>query len=163
MTCARAGPRGSRCSVHVDTFGSHFWMILFDGRKRWRIWTAEVAAALCPSFAHGHDAIFDDAVADDIDDDGIGGGGSGGDDDGGADGDDDAPRLLVSCVDRCDATSVNSRRILGLGELCRYAPAGTRLCWSRASACLCRLAARTRCEAARHAVILPRAAVIICM
>ena len=162
MTCARAGPRGSRCSVHVDTFGSHFWMILFDGRKRWRIWTAEAAAALCPSFAHGHDAIFDDAVADDIDDDGIGGGGGGGDDDGDADSDDDAPRVLVSCVDRCDATSANSRRILGLGESCRYAPAGTRLCWSRASACLCRLAAPTRCEAARDAMILPRAAVIIC-
>ena len=109
-------------------------MILFDGRKRWRIWTAEAAAALCPSFAHGHDAIFDD--------DGIGGGGSGGGDrgggdDGGTDSDDETPRSLVSYVDRCDDLgefSANTRRIVPVragryeavlepGE-CMFVPAG---------------------------------------
>ena len=115
-------------------------MILFDGRKRWRIWTAEAAAALCPSFAHGHDAIFDDDVADEIDDDGIGGGGGGGgdrDDDGGTVSDDETPKSLVSCVDRCDDLgefSANTRRIVPIcagryeavlepGE-CMFVPAG---------------------------------------
>ena len=29
------GPRYSRGSLHVDSFGSSFWMALFEGRKKW--------------------------------------------------------------------------------------------------------------------------------
>ena len=58
------GPRGSRCAMHVDTFGSHFWMALFQGRKRWIIFAPEAAVCLSPSFLHGHDAIF---AADEVD------------------------------------------------------------------------------------------------
>ena len=52
------GPAGSRCSVHVDTFGSHFWMLLFEGEKRWTIFPPDAAPLLRPSYAHGHDPIF---------------------------------------------------------------------------------------------------------
>ena len=25
------GPKGSRCALHVDTCGLHFWMLVFEG------------------------------------------------------------------------------------------------------------------------------------
>ena len=35
-------------------------MLLFEGTKLWRIFPPEAAAMLGPSFAHGHDAVFDE-------------------------------------------------------------------------------------------------------
>jgi len=29
------GAEGTSCGLHVDTFGSHFWCAMLDGRKRW--------------------------------------------------------------------------------------------------------------------------------
>ena len=52
------GLRGSRCSLHIDTFGSHFWMMLFEGEKEWTIFPSSATPLLQPSFRHSHDAVF---------------------------------------------------------------------------------------------------------
>ena len=46
------GPAGSGAELHIDAFGSHFWMGIFSGRKRWRLFPAEMAAALRPTLPH---------------------------------------------------------------------------------------------------------------
>ena len=56
------GPRGSRCALHVDAYGTHFWMLVLDGRKAWTIFPRGATALLRPSFAHGHDASFAEDV-----------------------------------------------------------------------------------------------------
>lgn len=30
-------PAGSGCAAHVDSYGSHFWQLLLNGTKRWRV------------------------------------------------------------------------------------------------------------------------------
>ena len=52
------GPRGSRCALHVDTGGTHFFMMLFEGEKRWTLFPPTAAPLLRPSYRHGHDAAF---------------------------------------------------------------------------------------------------------
>jgi len=35
------GPKGARSGVHVDDYGTHFWMIMLEGKKRWKIYPKE--------------------------------------------------------------------------------------------------------------------------
>mmetsp|Transcript_22060 Transcript_22060/g.62019 ORF Transcript_22060/g.62019 Transcript_22060/m.62019 type:complete len:410 (+) Transcript_22060:120-1349(+) len=35
------GKKGSMSGLHVDAFGSHFWMCVFEGRKRWRLYAPD--------------------------------------------------------------------------------------------------------------------------
>lgn len=53
------GPADSSCGLHVDTFGSHFWCALLDGRKRWAFFPAEQAGALGVDFSLSADGTFD--------------------------------------------------------------------------------------------------------
>jgi len=41
-------PPGSRCGLHVDQAGTHFYQMLLAGRKRWRVFPPEEAARLYP-------------------------------------------------------------------------------------------------------------------
>ena len=52
------GPRASRCALHVDAYGTHFWMLALEGRKAWTLFPRDATPALRPSYAHGHDASF---------------------------------------------------------------------------------------------------------
>mmetsp|Transcript_908 Transcript_908/g.2869 ORF Transcript_908/g.2869 Transcript_908/m.2869 type:complete len:356 (+) Transcript_908:1514-2581(+) len=47
------GPPRSRSGLHVDTFGSHFWMALHAGRKRWVFFDADDAPLLYPTWRPG--------------------------------------------------------------------------------------------------------------
>jgi len=47
------GPQGSGCNLHVDSIGSHFWMVLISGRKRWRIFAPNSSAFLEPNYLGG--------------------------------------------------------------------------------------------------------------
>ena len=72
------GGVGSSCSLHVDAYATHFWMLVCEGRKKWTIFPRSAAPLLRPSYAHGHDAVFGEAVegvAGAGDGDGDGGGG----------------------------------------------------------------------------------------
>jgi len=63
------GPPRSRCSVHVDAYGTHFWMMGLEGRKAWTIFPRDATPYLKPSYSHGqHDASFgvDVNAADDV-------------------------------------------------------------------------------------------------
>ena len=51
-------PAGLRSDLHVDAFGSHFWMALFEGRKRWTFFRPEDTPWLQPSFAAGTEPSF---------------------------------------------------------------------------------------------------------
>jgi len=42
------GPQGTKSDTHVDSGGSHFWMALLHGEKRWRIFPREDAGLLYP-------------------------------------------------------------------------------------------------------------------
>jgi histone arginine demethylase JMJD6 len=60
-------PRGLVSDLHVDTFGSNFWMALFSGRKQWTFFPAEETRLLYPSFAASMDPVFDvDVLAPDF-------------------------------------------------------------------------------------------------
>ena len=53
------GPAGTRSSLHIDAFGSNFWMALFSGRKRWTLFTPDQVPALEPEIpAHSFDPVF---------------------------------------------------------------------------------------------------------
>jgi len=47
------GPAGSRSTLHIDADSTHFYLLLLQGRKRWRVYPAEDRAALY------HDAVED--------------------------------------------------------------------------------------------------------
>jgi histone arginine demethylase JMJD6 len=68
------GPAGSRCSLHVDAYGTDFWMLQLHGRKAWTLFPREAVPCLLPSYAHGHDAIFGEDVLASEDSDAAGGG-----------------------------------------------------------------------------------------
>lgn len=48
---------GLRSGLHVDTFGSHFWMVLHEGRKRWVFFDAEELPLLYPHWAPNDNAL----------------------------------------------------------------------------------------------------------
>ncbi|KAK3090370.1 hypothetical protein FSP39_011282 [Pinctada imbricata] len=48
------------CSeLHIDAFGSNFWMALFTGRKRWTFFPPNDVALLYPSYESSMDPVFD--------------------------------------------------------------------------------------------------------
>ncbi|CAN0330004.1 unnamed protein product [Pylaiella littoralis] len=54
------GPKGSKSDTHVDSFGSHFWMALLEGKKRWILYPKEEAPLLYPVWPEGcHDPVFE--------------------------------------------------------------------------------------------------------
>eukprot|EP00656_Telonema_subtile_P035014 TRINITY_DN39037_c0_g1_i2.p1 TRINITY_DN39037_c0_g1~~TRINITY_DN39037_c0_g1_i2.p1 ORF type:complete len:392 (+),score=94.92 TRINITY_DN39037_c0_g1_i2:207-1382(+) len=53
------GPAGSRSELHVDGFGSNFWMKMFQGRKRWVLFDQRDVHWLEPSYHEGSlDPVF---------------------------------------------------------------------------------------------------------
>ena len=51
--------KGSLSELHVDAFGSNFWMYLFRGRKRWTFFSPDFTNALGPKYYDSLDPIFD--------------------------------------------------------------------------------------------------------
>ncbi|XP_045214857.2 bifunctional arginine demethylase and lysyl-hydroxylase JMJD6-like [Mercenaria mercenaria] len=45
-------PAGLTSELHVDAFGSNFWMALFEGSKRWVFFDKDDVAMLYPMFSH---------------------------------------------------------------------------------------------------------------
>ena len=52
------GPRGTRSGLHVDAFGSNFWMAVLEGKKHWMLFRREDAALLGPSYRVSLDPSF---------------------------------------------------------------------------------------------------------
>lgn len=51
-------PAGLRSALHIDAFGSNFWMALFAGVKRWTFYAAEDTTLLRPDYTVGLDPVF---------------------------------------------------------------------------------------------------------
>ena len=49
---------GTHSGLHIDAFGSHFWMYLFSGEKRWTFYPPETAGRLGPTFYSSLDPVF---------------------------------------------------------------------------------------------------------
>lgn len=45
--------QNSSCGLHTDSIGSHFWMAMLKGRKRWHIFRKDDAAFLAPNHLRG--------------------------------------------------------------------------------------------------------------
>jgi histone arginine demethylase JMJD6 len=43
----------------VDAFASHFWMFLFEGRKKWTFFSKEDVNRLRPVYADSMDPVFE--------------------------------------------------------------------------------------------------------
>ena len=52
-------PKGTVSDLHIDAFGSHFWMALFTGRKKWTFFDGSVTNRLRPRFLDAFDPVFD--------------------------------------------------------------------------------------------------------
>ena len=52
------GAAGTQSKLHIDSFGSHFWMLLISGRKRWVFYPAADVPLLYPSYDHSFDPVF---------------------------------------------------------------------------------------------------------
>jgi hypothetical protein len=52
-------PAGITSELHVDAFGSNFWMALFQGKKRWVFFPPEDTPLLYPTYTHSTDAVFE--------------------------------------------------------------------------------------------------------
>lgn len=52
------GPAGSSCGLHVDTFGSHFWTALLEGRKRWVFFEGGQAGCLGADYSLSADGCY---------------------------------------------------------------------------------------------------------
>lgn len=52
-------PSGNVSELHVDAFGSHFWMALFEGRKRWTFFHPDQLNLLKPRYYDSLDPVFD--------------------------------------------------------------------------------------------------------
>jgi hypothetical protein len=52
------GPRGTRSGLHIDAFGSNFWMAVLEGTKRWKLFRRSDAAFLGPSYQISLDPTF---------------------------------------------------------------------------------------------------------
>eukprot|EP00047_Mylnosiga_fluctuans_P006817 m.249306 g.249306 ORF g.249306 m.249306 type:complete len:494 (+) comp16067_c0_seq1:94-1575(+) len=53
------GAMGAGGGLHVDAFGSNFWMALFQGQKRWLFFPPEDTALLGPRLIDSLDPVFD--------------------------------------------------------------------------------------------------------
>lgn len=53
---------GLRSGLHIDAFGSNFWMALFHGVKRWRFYDAEDVLWLQPDYMWSWEPLFDEEV-----------------------------------------------------------------------------------------------------
>ena len=56
--------KGSLSELHVDAFGSNFWMYLFQGRKRWTFFPPELTNSLQPNYFESLDPVFDIDLSD---------------------------------------------------------------------------------------------------
>ena len=52
------GGAGTRSGLHVDSFGSHFWMLLLEGRKQWVFFDRQDMCLLHPSYPFSFDPVF---------------------------------------------------------------------------------------------------------
>eukprot|EP01062_Namystynia_karyoxenos_P016857 TRINITY_DN16213_c0_g2_i1.p1 TRINITY_DN16213_c0_g2~~TRINITY_DN16213_c0_g2_i1.p1 ORF type:complete len:486 (+),score=135.38 TRINITY_DN16213_c0_g2_i1:90-1547(+) len=52
------GGTQARSPLHIDAFGSHFWMGLMEGSKRWVLYRPEDAPMLSPQYPKLFDAVF---------------------------------------------------------------------------------------------------------
>jgi len=50
--------KGNLSELHVDAFGSNFWMYLFKGRKRWTFFPPELTNSLQPNYFESLDPVF---------------------------------------------------------------------------------------------------------
>ena len=46
-------------ALHVDAFASHFWMFLFEGKKRWTFFPRSAVNRLEPVYAESMDPVFE--------------------------------------------------------------------------------------------------------
>ncbi|KAH9513137.1 hypothetical protein Btru_035960 [Bulinus truncatus] len=51
-------PQGVNSGLHIDAFASNFWMILFQGQKRWTFYDTEDVPLLYPVYFHSTDPVF---------------------------------------------------------------------------------------------------------
>lgn len=49
---------GTNSGLHIDAFGSHFWMYLVSGEKKWTFYPSEAAGSLGPVFPDSLDPVF---------------------------------------------------------------------------------------------------------
>ena len=56
------GPRGTKSGLHIDAFGSHFWMYLVSGVKKWTFYPPERAGDLNPVFFDSMDPVFNPSI-----------------------------------------------------------------------------------------------------
>jgi hypothetical protein len=52
-------PEGTISDLHIDAFGSNFWMALFSGSKKWTFFRPQVSSQLRPRFIDSFDPVFD--------------------------------------------------------------------------------------------------------
>ncbi|XP_062594461.1 bifunctional arginine demethylase and lysyl-hydroxylase JMJD6-like [Saccostrea cucullata] len=52
-------PAGLCSELHVDAFGSNFWMAVFQGSKRWVFYPQSDLALLYPQYPNGMDPVFE--------------------------------------------------------------------------------------------------------
>ena len=51
--------KGSVSKLHVDAFGSNFWMYLFKGRKKWTFFPKDITNSLRPKYYESLDPVFE--------------------------------------------------------------------------------------------------------
>jgi len=51
-------PAGTNSGLHIDAFGSHFWMYLISGKKQWTFYPCDQAGLLGPKFIDSTDPVF---------------------------------------------------------------------------------------------------------
>ncbi|XP_023323479.1 bifunctional arginine demethylase and lysyl-hydroxylase JMJD6 isoform X3 [Eurytemora carolleeae] len=56
------GPRGTKSGLHIVAFGSHFWMYLVSGVKKWTFYPPERAGDLNPVFFDSMDPVFNPSI-----------------------------------------------------------------------------------------------------
>ena len=57
--------KGTVSELHVDAFGSNFWMYLFCGRKRWTFFNSTDVAKLKPKYHDSLDPVFEADLSND--------------------------------------------------------------------------------------------------
>ena len=64
----RSVQAGTNSGLHIDAFGSHFWMYLVSGQKKWTFYPPEAAGSLNPVFYDSMDPVFrpEDDILQDI-------------------------------------------------------------------------------------------------
>ena len=52
-------PKGTVSELHIDAFGSNFWMALLSGRKKWTFFKPKMTPYLRPRYVDTFDPVFD--------------------------------------------------------------------------------------------------------